>query len=192
MVKHTVREELRGVLVFVSAIWCVFLVGYFLPINFLVYGLTPRSLAGLVGIPLMPFLHSSWVHVLGNTVPLVVLLVLLAGSQARSWEIVVSIVLLGGALLWLFGRPATHVGASGLIYGLITFLLVSGFLERRVAPLLISVLVGLFYGGTLLSGIVPDIGSHVSWDGHLAGAIAGVAVARRLTQSPVPRPAQET
>ena len=93
MAKHTVREELHGVLAFVGLIWCVFLLDWIVPIDFSAVGLTPRTLAGLVGIPAMPFLHASLGHLLGNTIPLVVLLVLLAGSRGNSWMIVVVVVL---------------------------------------------------------------------------------------------------
>jgi membrane associated rhomboid family serine protease len=182
MVKHSVREELRGVLVFIGVVWCVFVAGLVLPFNINSLGVTPRSPGGVLGIPLMPFLHANLNHLLSNTVPLAVLLILLAGSKAKSWVIVIDIVLLGGALLWLFGRPATHVGASCLIYGLIAFLLVSGFLERRPVPVVISMIVAFLYGGTLLSGIVPDLGSNVSWEGHLFGVIAGGLVAGWLTK----------
>jgi membrane associated rhomboid family serine protease len=81
----------------------------------------------------------------------------------------------------VFGRPAIHIGASGLICGLITFLIVSGFRERRIVPLLVAVCVGFLYGGALLSGIIPQRHSDVSWDGHLAGAVAGVVVAAAAT-----------
>lgn len=182
MAKHSVVEEARGVLVFVGVVGFVFVLGLVLPFNINSFGVTPRSLVGMIGVPLMPFLHADLKHLLSNSVPLTILLLLLAGSKANSWAIVARIVLLGGALLWLFGRPATHVGASGLIYGLIAFLLVSGFLERRAVPLAIAVLVGFLYGGTLLSGIVPALGSHVSWEGHLFGAVAGGLAARSVTQ----------
>lgn len=180
MVKHSVRQELRGVLVFVGFVWFVFVLGLVLPFSINSFGVTPRSLIGLIGIPLMPFLHADLMHLLSNSVPLTTLLLLLAGSKANSWAIVIQIVLLGGGLLWLFGRPATHVGASGLIYGLIAFLFVSGFLERRAVSLVIAILVGFLYGGTLLAGIVPDLGSHISWEGHLFGAVAGGLAARLL------------
>ena len=136
----------------------------------------------------VPFLHASLEHIVSNTVPLFVLLLLLAGSQAKSSGVVVGIILLGGALLWLFGRPAIHIGASGLIFGLMAFLIVSGLRERRFVPLAISVLVTFLYGGSLLLGVVPQFGSNVSWDGHLCGALAGAAIAMALTRKP-PRPA---
>jgi membrane associated rhomboid family serine protease len=107
---------------------------------------------------------------------------LLAGSKAQSWGVVACIVVLGGALLWLFGRSATHIGASSLIYGLIAYLIVAGICERRIVPMLISILVGFFYGGTLAAGIVPSSIPHVSWEGHLFGAIAGGIIAYLLTK----------
>src|SRR5208283_5189650 len=123
--QHTVREELYGIVAFIGAIWGVFAVSQFLPIVDS-FGVVPRTLVGLVGIPAMPFLHANLGHILSNTFPLFILLMLLAGSRAQSWEIVVDIVLLGGALLWLCGRPDDHIGASGLIFGLISFLILSG------------------------------------------------------------------
>jgi membrane associated rhomboid family serine protease len=183
MAKHTIREELFGILAFVGLIWIVFIVGNLLPLRLETYGITPRTLDGLVGIPAAPFLHASFSHLVANTVPLTILLLLLAGSKANSWQIVVYIVLLGGALLWMFGRPATHIGASGLIYGLITFLLLSGIWERRIIPILVSLTVGILYGGALLSGVVPSWASNVSWEGHLFGALAGALVAYLLARN---------
>lgn len=179
---HRIREELKDVLAFVGVTWCVFFLGLVAPFNLDSFGVTPRTLVGLVGIPAVPFLHANLAHLLGNTIPLIVLLLLLAGSRAKYWAIVVSIVLLGGVLLWCFGRQGTHVGASGLIYGLAGFLIISGFLEKRIVPLVIAVTVGFLYGGTLLWGIVPRLGSHVSWDGHFYGAIAGGITAYLLTK----------
>ena len=182
MAKHSVREEVYGVLAFVGFVWCVFIVGQILPFRLASFGITPRTLKGLVGIPAAPFLHANLAHLMSNTIPLTVLLLLLAGSKAHSWEIVTYIVFLSGALLWLFGRPATHVGASSLIYGLIAYLFVSGICERRIVPMIISMGVGVLYGGTLALGILPSWGSHISWEGHLFGAIAGAAIAYLLTK----------
>jgi membrane associated rhomboid family serine protease len=178
---HSIREELHGVLLFVGTIWGVFLLSLAVP-ALDSYGIIPRTLVGLIGIPAMPFLHANLHHILSNTVPLLVLLMLLAGSKARSWEIVIEVVVLGGVLLWLFGRPAIHIGASGLVCGLIVFLIASGILEKRAVPLMIALLVGFLYGGSLVSGIMPWVGPHVSWDGHLCGAFAGGTVAYALTR----------
>jgi len=177
--KHRVAEELNFVLVFVGAIWLAFIANAILPGDFNHWGLAPRHISGLVGIVTMPFLHGGWAHLLGNTVPLVVLLCLLAGSRANSVGIVAAIILLGGALLWLFGGSKTiHVGASGLVYGLITFLIVAGFREARFVAIVIAIFVGVTYGATLFSGVLPFmVGKNVSWDGHLFGAIAGGLVA---------------
>jgi membrane associated rhomboid family serine protease len=177
MAKHSIRDELVGVLVFVGVIWCVFIVGQILPFQLDSYGITPRTLRGLVGIPASPFLHADLAHIVSNTIPLTVLLLLLAGSRGQTWTVVASIVLVSGALLWLFGRSANHIGASGLIYGLIAYLLVSGLREGRVIPFIIAVVVWFLYGGTLAAGILPSLSSHVSWEGHLFGMIAGGAIA---------------
>ena len=170
--KQELAAELKVVLAFVGAIWAIFLLACLVP-SLNNFGLIPRTVTGLVGIPAMPYLHEDWRHIVSNTPPLLVLLMLLVGSKARSWTIVVALVLVGGGLLWLFGRPESHIGASGLIFGLIGFLIVSGILERRIVPLGVALLVGFLYGGTMLSGIVPRLGSHVSWEGHLCGVIAG-------------------
>ncbi len=171
---HRVKDEITGVVLFVTAVWSISLLDLVIPLR--QYGLEPRSLSGLSGVAAMPFLHAGLNHLASNTVPLTVLLMLLAGSRARSWLIVLNIVLLSGSLLWVFGRPALHIGASALIFGLAVFLIVSGVLERRFVPLVIAALVGLMYGSTLLWGILPTA-KEVSWDGHLCGMIAGTITA---------------
>lgn len=184
---HTIRQELWGVVAFLAVIWGVFALDQFLPLER--FGLVPRRVSGLVGIPAMTFLHLNLNHLVGNTVPLFVLLTLLAGSRARSWGIVTAIILVGGMLLWVLGRPASHIGASLLIFGLIAFLISSGLLfERRPIPVLVALIVGVMYGMTLLYGIIPRpwSGSTISWDGHLFGAVAGVLVAYGLTRSNSP------
>ncbi|CAA6809145.1 MAG: Rhomboid family intramembrane serine protease, partial [uncultured Thiotrichaceae bacterium] len=95
----------------------------------------------------------------------------------NSRTIVVVIALLGGILLWLFGRGSSlHIGASGLVFGLAVFLIVSGFLERRTVPVIVALVVVFMYGSSLLSGIMP-FQKGVSWDGHLFGGVAGAIAA---------------
>ena len=180
---HTIQQGLRPIVAFVAVIWTVFFLSFVLPFDIKsLLGVTPRTLAGLAGIPASPFVHANLGHLLANTVPLFVLLVLLAGSNDQPWAIVIAVIMLSGTLLWLCGRNAIHVGASGLIFGLIAFLVVSGLLEKKLVPLIVSVFVGFLYGGTLLLGVVPRIGSQMSWDGHLTGAVAGGLVAYLATR----------
>jgi membrane associated rhomboid family serine protease len=180
---HTIQQGVHAIIAFVAVMWGAFFVSFILPFDTkALLGLTPRTLAGLAGIPASPFVHANLSHLVANTVPLFVLLILLVGSNSRPWAIVIAVILLSGTLLWLFGRNAVHVGASGLIFGLVGFLVAYGFLEKRGVPLIVSVIVGFLYGGTLLSGIVPRIGSQMSWDGHLTGAVAGGLVAYLATR----------
>ena len=174
--KHSIKDELQGVGIFIGMIWLVFLVDWVLATDLRNWGVAPRSLWGLAGIFTMPFLHGNWQHLVGNTVPLVVLLSLLAGSRANSAGIVLTLTVIGGALLWVIGPGASvHIGASGLIYGLITFLITAGITERRPMALTVAVIVGILYGTTLFGGILPfTVNEGVSWQGHLTGAIAGV------------------
>lgn len=181
--KHSKREEAKLILAFVGFIWLVFLADVFLPLELASFGLTPRSAAGLVGIVTMPFLHGGWNHIISNTVPLCVLLFLLAGSRSGSAAVVVGLIVAGGSLLWLVGRAdRTHVGASGLIYGLIAFLLVAGFREGRFVSLVVAVVTGLLYGGSLFYGVLPTAEPGVSWEGHLTGAVAGAMVATQTVR----------
>ena len=186
---RTVKDELFGVLFFVGIIWIVFWGDIFIPFINLneQFALVPRTLRGLPGILTMTFLHGDIKHLVQNTIPLIVLLTLLAGSRGRSWLIVFSIMIVSGVLLWLVGRNGSdalevvHVGASGLVMGLITFLIASAVIERRIIPMIIAVVVGLLFGTNLLFGIIPAKG--ISWDGHLCGALAGIAVAFGFAQT---------
>lgn len=172
---HTVKEELKSILLFVGVIWLVFALDIFLPLERL--GLIPRDAGGIIGIATMTFLHGDLAHLMSNIVPLIVMLALLAGSRANSLMIVGMIVLIGGALLWMFGRSNTlHIGASLLVFGLAVFLIVSGFLEKRIVPMVIAVFIAITYGSVLIAGIAPWQ-KGVSWDGHLFGGIGGAITA---------------
>ena len=171
---HTIKRDFIGIGLFLAAIWIVFVLDRFLPLETL--GLVPRHARGLVGIVAMPFLHGDFRHLLGNSIPLAVTLLLLAGSRANSKVIVLLIIVLSGLGLWLFGRTALHIGASGLVFGLIAFHIFAGYFERRLRSIAIALVVGFLYATTLFQGVLP-MQKGVSWDGHLIGAIAGALVA---------------
>jgi membrane associated rhomboid family serine protease len=176
---ESLGKELKTILAFVGVIWAVYFISLLLPVT--EYGLQPRTAWGLLGIVTMPFLHASLGHVFSNTIPLIVLLLLLAGSRAKWWVIAIEITVLGGAILWIFGRSANHVGASALTSGLIAFLILGGLFERRFVPIVVAVVTFLLYGVSLLWGVIPG-SSEVSWDGHLCGAIAGGLLAFQLAR----------
>lgn len=170
-----VKKNLVSVLAFVGAIWAVYLINLPLQLseyNLNEFGLKPRTLHGLIGIFTMPFLHDGFNHVLGNTVPLVVLLSMLAFTRSNPKRIMICLTVMSGVMLWVLGRPKVHVGASGLIYGLAAYLMATGFFERKIASAIAAILVGVLYG-SLFWGLLPTAGQHVSWEGHLLGAVAG-------------------
>ena len=140
------------------------------------FGLEPRAVRGLDGVLLMPLLHGSLSHAAANTVPLVVLGGVVATTAERvALTATALIVLLGGFAVWVFGKSAIHVGASGLIFGWFGFLVARGFIERRVLPMLVAAAVVLVYG-TMIWGVLPGQ-PGVSWESHLFGALSGVLAA---------------
>ena len=159
----------------VILIYATFFIGLFIPIT--KFGIIPRTTGGLIGIFTAPFLHGSIWHLVSNTIPLIVLLTVLNHFYPRkTMSAVLFIVLTGGIFVWLFARKANHIGASGLIYGLAAFLIVNGFLVKKLVPILVSITVALVYGG-LIWGIFPSLRSHISWEGHIFGAVSGILIA---------------
>ena len=170
------------VAIFVVLIWLIEIVDTFLFGSSLQRGgIHPREQDGLDGILWAPFLHSDWGHVFSNSAPMVVLggLVALRG-RARWLTVTVAGIVIGGGLVWLFGRAANHIGASGVVFSYFGALLGAALFERRpraIAPALVAVM--LYYG--MLVGLVPQEG--ISWEGHLFGMIAGLAVAKLIVEA---------
>ena len=154
-------------------------------------GIRPLESDGLLGILFAPLLHSNWQHLMANTGPALILgfLMTLAGLSRFIFATVI-VWILGGFGTWLIGNvgapsyngmhvETNHIGASGLIFGWLTFLIVFGFFTRKVWEIVVGVIVLLIYGSILL-GVVPGT-LGVSWQGHLCGAIAGVLAAYLLS-----------
>jgi membrane associated rhomboid family serine protease len=173
---ESIKKSVKYILYFIVLIWGIWLVDLILPIDLARFGIRPRSLSGLVGIFFAPFLHANFVHILSNTVPLVVLLfALLIYDRKNALFIVVASVVLGGFLVWLIGRSAYHVGASGLIYSLAAYLIASAFFKFDFKSFFMALIIFILYGG-LIWGVFPTR-PWVSFEGHLFGAIAGVFLA---------------
>lgn len=144
------------------------------------YGIRPRDLDGLWGILCAPLLHGGFGHLAANTVPFLVLgWFVLAGRKGDFFLVSVIVIVLGGAGVWL-AAPANsvHIGASGLIFGYLGFLLSRGLFERSLGSILVAVIVGLLYGG-LIFGVLPGE-PGVSWQGHLFGFVGGAIAAKLL------------
>lgn len=163
----------------IVAIWVVSIFGFVFDGLVRTFALVPRELWHLPGIVGMPFLHSGFSHLIANTVPLAAFGALLITRGADYFlRALILVTLGGGVLLWLFGRSAAHIGASGVVFGLFGLLVARALFAKSVESMLIAAVVMLGYGG-LIWGVLPtDAG--VSWDGHLAGLLAGVGAARIL------------
>ncbi|MEM9485989.1 MAG: rhomboid family intramembrane serine protease, partial [Cyanobacteria bacterium P01_F01_bin.116] len=148
------------------------------------YGIQPRSLNGLWGIPLAPFLHGGFRHLIANTVPLLTLSWWVMMRSLGTWFMAtVVITLLGGAGTWLLARGGSvHIGASGLVFGYLGFLVARGYFERTMGAIAISLFVLVTYGAMFL-GIFPSQ-PGISWESHLFGFISGIVAAYWLTSKP--------
>jgi membrane associated rhomboid family serine protease len=143
-------------------------------------GIAPRDFDGLDGIVWAPFLHGGFDHLIGNTIPFLVLGFAIAiGGLARVATVTVIVAVVGGLGTWLIAPANTiHIGASGIVFGFAAYLVARGIYSRRVAEIALGVAVLAVWGTTLLQGLVPEDG--ISWQGHLFGAIGGVLAARLL------------
>lgn len=177
--------------VLVALMWVVGMVNALLDYRLSEYGVVPRTVDGLIGIPLMPFLHGSFDHLAVNTLPMVVLggLVAIHGSR-KFLTAMVFITLVGGGALWVVGRTAVHVGASGLVFGFFGYLIARAWYTRSIVAVLIAVVVAVVYGGILL-GVLPFFQEGVSWEGHLTGLIAGALAARLMWKEDQPEESEQ-
>ena len=171
------RVNLVLLLGFVAVIWVVEFVNLFTGHALDQYGTFPRTVQGLRGIALGPFIHGSMGHVLANTPPLLILggLSAVRGREAFPW-VSLFIIVAGGAGVWAVGRSALHIGASGLVFGYFGYLVGRGWYDKSILSILVAVAVIVVFSWGMLMGILPT-GGIVSWEGHLCGLLAGVLVA---------------
>jgi membrane associated rhomboid family serine protease len=150
------------------------------------FGIMPREFEGMRGIFLSPFIHGEWNHLLSNLLPMAVLGSLLFSSYREiAFRVFFLIYMLTGIWVWMFARPAYHIGASGIVYGLWSFVLLSGFLRKRNDLIVLSFLVAFLYG-SMFWGLFP-IFPDVSFEAHISGMLAGIMCAiYYLRQGPQP------
>ncbi len=144
------------------------------------YGIRPRELQGLEGIAFSPFLHGGWDHLIGNTIPFVILgaTIAMSGLARIAWVTLI-VVVIGGFFTWLFSPDhSVIIGASGVVFGYAAYLVARWLYTRQLIHLLTGLIVAVVWGATLMAGLVPTPG--VSWQAHLFGALGGFAAARLL------------
>ncbi len=161
---------------FTLLLWIIKIIEWAFHISFATFGILPRNISGLKGIFFAPLIHLDFLHLISNTIPILLLGTTLFTFYPK-WASTVFITchLLGGFLVWLFGREFYHIGASGVLYGIAGFLISIGLFKKDFTSLLISIIIVLFYGG-LIWGILP-LQPGVSFESHLFGALVGVACA---------------
>jgi membrane associated rhomboid family serine protease len=169
-----------------SVLWIVQIIQYFGLYDFAGYGNWPRHIEGLKGIIFSPFIHGSFDHLASNTLPMMVLLmVLLSAYPGIALPVLVFVHLTSGILVWLFAPPDTvHIGISGIIYGIAAFLIASGIFRKDRTSITIAIFVGLIYG-SMIWGFIPQPG--ISWQSHLYGAVSGLIIAYILRKNDLPQ-----
>ena len=161
-----------------AALWLVFVVTVLSGGSLLSLGVIPRTTVGLRGILFAPFLHGGLNHLVANSIPFVVLGWLVMLRDSRHFLPVTLCAMVGSGLVaWLLGAPGSvHIGASGVIFGYLGFLMLSGWFARSFGSILISVVVTVMWGGIVL-GVMPGQ-AGISWQAHFGGFIGGVLAAR--------------
>ncbi|MCF6142154.1 rhomboid family intramembrane serine protease [Flavobacterium sp. K77] len=166
---------------FVFAIWLVYWLQIRFDFDFVENGILPRSFLGLQGVLFSPFIHADLEHLYNNTIPLIVLLAAIQFFYASQANKVIVLGILGSGLLtWLIGRSSYHIGASGLIYVLFSFIFFKGIQTRYYRLVALSLAIIVVYGGLVWYVFpMPDgiEGQSISWEGHLSGLLTGCFLA---------------
>lgn len=161
---------------FLLTMWLVKIIEVNFNFSFVKFGVYPQTLSGLKGILFSPFIHKDFTHLLNNSYPVLILGGMLFSFYRKiATRIFLWLFFISGFWLWIIGRPSFHIGASGIIYALASFILVSGIIRKNPRLSAVSLVV-IFLYGSMIWGILPT-NEAVSWEGHLAGFVAGIIVA---------------
>ena len=176
---------------FISFMWLVKIVEILFNIDFSSFGIYPLTARGLQGILFSPFIHSDFEHLINNTLPLFFLSVALFYFYSEvALKVFIWTFILTGFLVWFAGREAWHIGASGLVYGIASFLFFSGIIRRYFRLIALSLLIVFLYG-SMVWGIFPGIYKNVSWESHMLGFFSGIALSVWYRKEGPQRPVYE-
>jgi membrane associated rhomboid family serine protease len=190
--KSSFWQTLKLPLYFLFIIWAIHLSQVFLGFNFYGWGLYPREVFGLKGILTSPLLHKDFGHLINNSIPfLVVGIFMLLFYRRVAMKSFVLIYILTGLAVWIFARPSFHIGASGVVYGMVAFVFWNGIFRRNIRSIAISLVIFFLYSG-MIAGVFP-VKEGVSWESHLLGALVGIFVSymykEEIEESEKPQPA---
>lgn len=161
---------------FVMLLWLVKVIEISFGISLVSLGIFPRKISGLIGIITAPLIHADFNHLISNSLPLLFLGLGISYSYpTKSKKLFIGVYILHGLLVWIIARQAYHIGASGLVYGFVSFLFFSGIIRRDNRSIALALIVTLFYGG-LTWGVLP-IKAEISWEAHLFGSLIGIMFA---------------
>jgi membrane associated rhomboid family serine protease len=176
---------------FLFLIWAAFAADKLLDADFSRIGIYPLSVKGIPGILLSPFVHANLQHLFNNSVPLIVLGTALFYFYGEvSLKVFLLNWLFTGIMVWLAGREAWHIGASGLVYGLVFFIFFSGVIRRHFRLMALSLLVVFLYG-SMVWGMFPIMPVNISWESHMLGAVSGIFLALWYHKEGPQRPVYE-
>jgi len=162
-------------LAIVVILWAVEITERLYGLPFTKYGLFPRSLDGFKGIIFAPLIHGDWSHLINNSIPILVLGIIFSYFYKKSALIsIVFIWLMSGFLVWIFAKPTYHIGASGVVYGMISFIFFSGIFRKNTVNIILALVVLILYSG-YAEGLVPRDG--ISHESHWFGMLSGIAIA---------------
>jgi membrane associated rhomboid family serine protease len=162
---------------FVVFLWIIHVIKVILGLNLVRLGVFPRSVDGLPGILTGPMIHGGWEHLFSNSISFLILGAIMFWFYPRiAFKSIVWMYLLSGIGIWIIGQPNSfHIGASGVVYGMVSFVFWSGIFRRNIKSVVLALIVLVLYAG-FFEGIVPGK-EGISWEGHLSGGIAGIIIA---------------
>jgi membrane associated rhomboid family serine protease len=156
--------------------WLVKIIEHTFHFSFIQFGVYPQSLNGLKGVLFSPFIHKDFTHLLNNSYPIIILGGMLFSFYKKiAPQLFLWLFFISGFWLWIIGRPSFHIGASGIIYALASFLFVSGIIRKNPRLAAVSMII-IFLYGSMIWGVLPTK-QPISWEGHLSGFVAGILVA---------------
>lgn len=178
--KKSEKKEIFNILfvpfLFLLVMWLAKLIELQFNLSFIKFGICPQTSKGLKGVLFSPFIHKDLTHLFNNSYPILILGGLLFSVYRKiALQIFIWLFFISGFWLWIIGRPSFHIGASGIIYALASFLVISGIMRKNPRLAAVSLII-IFLYGSMIWGILPAK-EAVSWEGHLSGFTAGILVA---------------